>query len=224
MRFPPTVLVMLAVGCLLQTARGQAASLVVRTDLECRLSIDGVANGVLKSSGELRVDLASGEHRIAAVPVDGGAAWETTVELSAADTNVLSIPLRASVARAEAKNRGYWVDPRTQLMWTADDNGFGVSWSQAVYYCRTLKLGGHADWTLPTIDELHGLFGGAANQSGHHIAGPIKLTGWQWSASPGQEPGQQWALDFGDGARASAVTGDSGLNRALCVRRPSPKP
>lgn len=185
------------------------------------MSIDGLAKSVLKSSGEIRVDLKPGEHRIAAVPVAGGAAWETTVELSAADAHVLSIPLRASVARAEAKSRGYWVNPKTQLMWTADDNGFGVSWSQAAYYCRTLTLAGHTGWTLPTIDELHGLFGGPANQSGHHIAGPIKLTGWQWSASPGQEPGQHWALDFGNGARASAVTGDSGLNRALCVRRDS---
>jgi hypothetical protein len=37
--------------------------------------------------------------------------------------------------------------------------------------------------------------------------------------SVGKEPGEQWSLDFGDGARASVVTGDSGLNRALCVRR-----
>lgn len=221
MRFLRTLVAVYAAGYLLQTARGQAASLVVRTDLECRLSIDGLAKSVLKSSGEIRVDLKPGEHRIAAVPVAGGAAWETTVELSAADAHVLSIPLRASVARAEAKSRGYWVNPKTQLMWTADDNGFGVSWSQAAYYCRTLTLAGHTGWTLPTIDELHGLFGGPANQSGHHIAGPIKLTGWQWSASPGQEPGQHWALDFGNGARASAVTGDSGLNRALCVRRDS---
>ena len=122
------------------------------------------------------------------------------------------------------KQRGYWLDPQTQLMWPAADNGFGVSAAQAAYYCRTLSLGGYADWTLPTIDELHGLFGGPANESGHHVRGPLRLTGWQWSASPGQEPGQQWALDFGDGARASAVTGDSGLNRALCVRRPSAKP
>lgn len=105
MRFPPTVVVMLAVGCLLQTARGQAASLVVRTELECRLSIDGIAKGVLKSSGEIRVDLASGEHRIAAVPVAGGAAGETTVELSAADAHVLSVPLRASMARRSQEAR-----------------------------------------------------------------------------------------------------------------------
>ena len=121
-------------------------------------------------------------------------------------------------ARSQGTGRGYWIDPASQLMWTAADNGVGVSASQAASYCRNLTLAGYTDWTLPTIDELHGVFGGTADAGGHHIQGPIKLTGWQWSRSPGQEPGEQWALDFGDGARASVVTGDSGLNRALCVR------
>ena len=69
----------------------------------------------------------------------------------------------------------YWIDPDTHLMWTAADNGSGVSWIQAQRYCRDLTLAGFHDWTL--------------------------------------------ALDFGDGGRASVAAGDSGLNRALCVRR-----
>jgi hypothetical protein len=115
---------------------------------------------------------------------------------------------------------GYWVAADTGLMWAAADNGVGVSWTQASRYCRALTLGGYKDWTLPAIDDLHGLFGGPVNQSGYHVVGPIKLTGWQWSSSAGRESGEQWALDFGDGGRASVVMGDSGLNRALCVRRP----
>ena len=73
MRFPPTVVVLLAVGCLLQAVRGQAASLVVRTDLECRVSIDGMAKGVLKSGGELRVEssLGQGAEFIALLPIAG---------------------------------------------------------------------------------------------------------------------------------------------------------
>lgn len=124
----------------------------------------------------------------------------------------------AAAARVETERRGYWVAPGSRLVWAASDNGFGVTASQAAYYCRALTTGGHNDWVLPTIDELHGLFGGPADQNGHHIAAPIKLTGWVWSSTPGKEFGEQWALDFGDGSRASAVMGDSGLNRALCVR------
>jgi len=212
-----------AAGCLTRTARGEAAFLVLRTDLECRLSVDGDPKGVLKVGTEIRVSLPAGEHRVTASPVAGGAAWETVIALKT-DSQELPIQLRAHTERAAGKQRGYWLDPQTNLMWAAADNNFGVSSAQAANYCRTLSLGGYADWTLPTIDELHGLFGGDANESGHHVRGPIRLTGWQWSATPGQEPGQQWALDFGDGARASAVTGDSGLNRALCVRRPGTMP
>jgi hypothetical protein len=86
-----------------------------------------------------------------------------------------------------------------------------------------LALGGYKDWTLTSIDDLHRLFGGPANQAGYHITAPIKLTGWEWSASAGTESGEQWALDFGDGARASVVAGDSRLTRSLCAggARPS---
>ncbi len=112
-----------------------------------------------------------------------------------------------------------WTDPATTLTWAASDNGVGVTYSQAVYYCRTLTLAGHNDWMLASIEDLHRLFGGPANENGHHVLAPIKLTGWQWSSSPGKERGEEWSLDFGDGQKASVVMGDSGLNRALCVRR-----
>lgn len=119
----------------------------------------------------------------------------------------------------KAETREYWVDPRSQRMWTTADNGSGLSWSQAGRYCRELTLDGFRDWTLPSIDELQQLFGGPGNANGYHIVGPIKLTGWQWSSTAGQQEGEGWVLDFGDGARASVAAGDSGLNRALCVRQ-----
>ncbi len=120
---------------------------------------------------------------------------------------------------ASGQKPGYWVDPETKLTWAAADNGSGVSQEQAEYYCGSLTLGGFKDWTLPDIEQLQHLFGGPADDNGHHVLGPIKLTGWTWSSTPGKAPGEAWVLDFGDGGRASAVTGDSGLNRALCVRR-----
>jgi hypothetical protein len=113
----------------------------------------------------------------------------------------------------------YWIDPDTHLMWTAADNGSGLSWIQAQRYCRDLTLAGFHNWTLPSIDDLQALVGGADTQSTYRIKAPIKLTGWQWSSTPGKQAGEGWALDFGDGGRASVAAGDSGLNRALCVRR-----
>jgi hypothetical protein len=112
-----------------------------------------------------------------------------------------------------------WRDSATGKTWASSDNGSAVSWTQAGRYCQALTLGGFHDWTLPSIDDLQKLVAPTGNTSGFRIAAPIKLTGWAWSSSPGAEPGEAWALDFGDGARASVVMGDSGLNRALCVRR-----
>jgi len=103
-------------------------------------------------------------------------------------------------------------------MWTVADNGSGLSWSQALRYCRELTLAGLKNWTLPSIENLQAIFERTHEESGYHVKRPIKLTGWQWSATPGTQEGEGWALDFGDGGRASLAAGDSGLNRALCVR------
>ena len=200
-------------------AFAQTASLLIRSDVECRLSVDGESKGILKTGADLRVNLPLGEHHLEAIPVAGGPRWTDTVYLVDPAEKGVSIPLRAAMARAEAQKRGYWIDSKTQFMWAAADNGSAVTFSEAVYYCRNLALAGHKDWALPSIDDLQNLFGGPADASGFHMLGPIKLTGWAWSSSPGKESGEEWALDFGDGGRASLVMGDSGLNRALCLRR-----
>jgi len=205
-------------AALVSLAPGQTSSLVIHTDLDCRVTIDGESKGVLKTTGSLRLDLVPGEHRLEAAPLDGGPHWQGSVEVSEEERSV-TIPLRAFVDRAEAERLGYWIEPDTKLMWAAQDNGSAVTYRQAALYCRTLTLGGFTDWTLPAIDALQKLFGGPANASGYRITAPIKLTGWEWSSSPGTAPGEEWALDFGDGGRASVVMGDSGFNRALCVRR-----
>jgi hypothetical protein len=191
----------------------QATELLVRSDVECDLSVDRVPRGTLKTGQDVRLNLTPGEHRIEAVA--GTARWGKTVQLAALD-QVIAIPLRSVIA-----SPGYWIDPDTHLMWTAADNGSGVSLIQAVRYCRRLTLSGFDDWTLPSIDDLQRIVGDAENQKGYRIKGPIKVTGWQWSSTPGVQEGEGWALDFGDGGRASVAAGDSGLNRALCVRHPS---
>jgi hypothetical protein len=113
----------------------------------------------------------------------------------------------------------HWLDPDSRLMWTAADNGSGLSWLQAQRYCHELRLAGFQDWTLPSIDELQSLVASSGTETTYRVKGPIKLTGWQWSSTTGKQKGEGWALDFGDGGRASVAAGDSGLNRALCVRQ-----
>jgi NADH:flavin oxidoreductase / NADH oxidase family len=69
--------------------------------------------------------------------------------------------------------------------------------------------------------EIHAARSCWGRRQPEHVShqGPIKLTGWQWSSTPGKQAGEGWALDFGDGGRPSVAAGDSGLNRALYVRR-----
>jgi hypothetical protein len=196
-----------------QPGLSQGADLILRTDVECRLTVDGKTQGMLNPNQSLRLQLSADEHRIEAVDSAGGGTWQKTIALAMADSQQeLTISLRPS--------RDYWIDSATKLIWTAADNGSGLSWGQALRYCRELTLAGFKDWKLPSIDDLQGLFDKTRNQGGYRGKGPIRLTGWHWSATPGAQAGEGGALDFDDGGRASVAAGDAGLNRALCVHRP----
>jgi hypothetical protein len=92
---------------------------------------------------------------------------------------------------------------------------FKIAGALCALICAALCSGAEL---LVRADDLQRIFGGPESQVGYHITGPIKLTGWQWSSTAGKQDGEGGALDFGDGGRASVADGDSGLNRALCVR------
>ena len=188
------------------------SELIVKADAPCSLSIDGKPKGTLVPNKTLRLKLSPGEHLVEAVPqVAGATKWRKKIALATTQPpQELTISLGASL--------GFWIDPSTKLTWTSADNGSGLSWSQAQRYCRELTLAGFTGWTLPSIDELQDVAETQANENGYRIKGPIKLTGWEWSATAGTQKGEGWAFDFGDGGRASVAAGDSGLNRALCIR------
>lgn len=188
----------------------------VGSDLEALLELDGKPAGSIAAGQKLELSATPGEHQLLAHPVSGGPAWRKLILVSSALPVSVNIPLKAHLLRLTIEKQGYWKDDRTGLVWAAADNGSGTTVSQAHHYCRQLAAG----WRLPTIDELQPLFGGPANERGFRSIAPLKLTGWAWSSTQGNEPAENWALDFADGARASVVAGDAGLNRALCVRDP----
>jgi Protein of unknown function (DUF1566) len=192
----------------------RGGDVLLRSEVECRLSIDGAPRGIVKTGDGVRLNLPPGDHRIEAETVKGSGQWAQTIRVSN-EPQTIRIPLHAGGMTT-------WVDPQTGLTWTGSDNGLGLSLRQAERYCRVLSWSGFNDWTLPSIDDLQSIFGGAESQGGYHVRGPLKLTGWQWSSTPGAQDGEGWAFDFGDGGRASVAAGDSGLNRAVCVRGHSP--
>ena len=48
---------------------------------------------------------------------------------------------------------GTVTDTRRKIMWQKGDNGKEVTFEGAQEYCKTLRLGGYADWRLPKPDE-----------------------------------------------------------------------
>jgi antitoxin (DNA-binding transcriptional repressor) of toxin-antitoxin stability system len=93
---------------------------------------------------------------------------------------------REQAAQAEAAGL-IWTDPATHLIWTKTDNGRGVTWQEAAYYCKNLQLAGHGDWRLPTINELQGIYdrevGG--NHVSYYVKGNLQLSGSDWSSTQG---------------------------------------
>jgi hypothetical protein len=62
---------------------------------------------------------------------------------------------KVSIARFEADSVNSTVtDHKTTLMWQQADDGVHRTWSEAKTYCNGLGLGGHADWSLPRMDQL----------------------------------------------------------------------
>lgn len=190
----------------------------VSCDLEGTLELDGKPLGTIAPGERSEWEAVPGEHQLQVYPAAGGTPWRKLILVSAALATHVVVPLKSHVLRAGIQKDGYWRDERTGLIWAAADNGSGLTVSQARYYCRQLRGGGWQDWRLPAIGELQTLFGGLADERGFRVIVPLRLSGWAWSATEGNEPAENWALDFGDGARASVAAGDAGLNRALCVR------
>jgi hypothetical protein len=108
----------------------------------------------------------------------------------------------------------FYFDPETGLMWTTRDNGTDVMWPQANDYAQQLRLGGYADWRLPTIDELEELY---EPQVG--IRKPFKVHGLMWSSTK-SGPDNALFFNFWAGLQGTLpLTNSVQATRAFCVRR-----
>jgi hypothetical protein len=58
-----------------------------------------------------------------------------------------------AVERFVDNGDGTITDTRRKIMWQKGDNGKEVTFENAEQYCKTLRLGGYADWRLPNPDE-----------------------------------------------------------------------
>lgn len=126
----------------------------------------------------------------------------------------------AERAAQEELNRLIWIDPATGLMWTKKDNGSDLAAQEAFNYCRNLRLAGHSDWQLPTIDQLATISDPAVTGSGwgQHIKGELQVSGFEWGTSIKKARLVPWTFNFYDGSRLEGPLGEK-QDRALCVRQ-----
>ena len=80
-----------------------------------------------------------------------------------------------------AYDNGTVLDTRTNLMWTAKDNGSDINWANAKSYCENYRGGGYTDWRMPTQDELAALYDAAKTYKSDcgydvHLTELIRLT------------------------------------------------
>ena len=110
------------------------------------------------------------------------------------------------------------MDSETGLMWAREDNGDHIDWPSAAKYCEDLKLEGHLDWRLPTIDELEALHD-PDMEARYKIRSPFRLTRCCIWSSTKEGPDRAWFFYFSSGSRSHLFLKYSYRHGALCVRR-----
>jgi hypothetical protein len=132
--------------------------------------------------------------------------------------------VQAAMQQQEEEAMHTWKDPATGLMWTRTDNGSEVYFGGALNFCTSLRIGGHSDWRMPTLDELQGIKLPITDSNGYHVKGTIELTGkiqWATVVTGQVVTGKVWGSmsDRSEWGYSPADWG-GGPARTLCVRRP----
>jgi serine/threonine-protein kinase len=129
-------------------------------------------------------------------------------------------PVQTSSGDLLDQGDGTVLDRSTGLTWERGGSDYPLAWDQALEHpawCNARRLGGRADWRLPTLDELGSLFAGAP-APGHFCLEPVfdptKRRLWSrdtksfvaaWYVDA--ETGFIWWQDMTCGFHARAVSG-----------------
>ena len=129
---------------------------------------------------------------------------------------------KARDGRFIAYDNGTVLDTRTNLMWSAKDNGSNINWQGAKSYCENYRGGGYIDWRMPMQDELAGLYDAAKTYKSDcgyyvHLTELIRLTCPDPWASEMRDSDAVY-FSFITGVRYWYPLSGSNLYRALPVR------
>jgi len=206
-------------------AQANKARLVIKSDADCNLSVNGESQGQLQAGQTRTLSVGSGEQLIECASTEvAGAVVEEVKTLVAGSQSVLQLKLADSLQSARNANRfaavdqGFIRDSQTGLVWTQSDNGSDIIWQGARQYCASKGL------ELPSVDELRAIYdaslpGVSCGDYKCKVSKLFQLTNsWFWSATPGSGSGVAWGVYLVSGGRSSGVV-SIGNGRALCVRR-----
>ncbi len=116
------------------------------------------------------------------------------------------------------------LDTRTGLMWQRAVPLDRFTWVEATAYAKSLRLGGHTDWRLPTKEELESIVvKGRGAPAIDTVAFPNTPGAFFWSSSPdANTTDYAWGVSFYDGYTFNDYTTNNG--RVRCVRRVDQEP
>jgi hypothetical protein len=114
-------------------------------------------------------------------------------------------------------------------MWTKADGGKAMTWKEAWAWCRALKTGGHADWRMPTAEELgHKLYDGLQPEGQWIPDRRVPLFAWSgdeyWTSTGGDAGHRAPGMATRDFRRSYAGCSDIGRKHFVRACRPLPRP
>jgi hypothetical protein len=120
----------------------------------------------------------------------------------------------------DSTGAGTVFDNATGLMWQRSVPGSYYTWLDALAYCQSLDLLGHADWRLPTLKELHTIVDIRRYDPAIDVDA-FPGTPWEffWSSTPFANPSyteNAWGLNANNGYATYYDT--TGSYRVRCVR------
>lgn len=232
-----------------QAAAKQQATLVVKADADCQLTVNGVGWGRLAANQTQSIKVSPGEQLIECVATDStGANTQASKTVTAGAQAVVVLSLTAVIAAKhhEAQQRaaaeiaardpgnagfvdlggGILKDTKTGLEWTQNDNGSDIDWNGARRYCSA--RGG--SWRLPSVAELLAIYDAdvptpkvCSQFSGRSfdckVSKLFNLTGAWFWSGEASDSSLAFYVNLVGGLRNSYPIGYPIHERALCVRR-----
>lgn len=198
-------------------------TLLIRTNRDCTLTVNGEARGRLAVGDTTSIRAPAGDQLIECI-ANPRARIATSVTLTAGSQTVAMLDVPADARFVPVA--GGIADHQQRLIWTDSDNGAPVDFAGAERHCTGLG----ADWRLPAVNELQGLY----DPTGQHrmdwiyqgqtmelkpITPLIRLGSCcYWSNErPTDVPGV-WYVGFGGGSKLLTSPAKGDVLRALCVR------